>query len=48
MPTPKKEVCFINSSFSKNSTNMDDVMDVSHINKDQFAFYFFSNLDVDQ
>jgi hypothetical protein len=42
------EVSIINSSFSKNDKDVDAVMDVSNIHDDRFAFYFFSNLDLDQ
>ena len=47
MSAPQKEICFINASFSKDIKVMDDVMDVSQFKSDRYAFYFFSNLDLD-
>ena len=47
MSFPQKDICFINAAFSKDIKEMDDVMNVSKSKSDRYAFYFFSNLDLD-
>lgn len=46
---PKKQVCVINSSFTMKRLGRDRIMNVSAYGSDRrLAFYFFSNLDLDQ